>query len=170
MAISGTSRTRHPLTFRQFTSTLSLTLILFVTLTFFFTSSHDVVSSIHNTRLGFALDTNETVSLRRSVLALKSDPLKPRFDQIRKQADDHRSLALAYAAYARKLKLENSKLVRIFADLSRNYTDLLTKPVYKALSESDASLIDEQTLRLFEKEVKERIKVTRQVIAEAKES
>ncbi|PWA86679.1 nucleotide-diphospho-sugar transferases superfamily protein [Artemisia annua] len=169
MAISGTSRSSRTsplLTFRI----LFFALILFFTLTFLFTSSHDVVSSNSHSRLGFALDANETVSLRRSVLALKSDPLKPRFDQIRKQADDHRSLALAYAAYARKLKLENSKLVRIFADLSRNYTDLLTKPVYKALSESDASLIDEQTLRLFEKEVKERIKVTRQVIAEAKES
>ncbi|KAF3435943.1 hypothetical protein FNV43_RR23035 [Rhamnella rubrinervis] len=69
-------------------------------------------------------------STRRTVLALKSDPLKPRLDQIRKQADDHRALAVAYSVFARKLKLENSKL----------------------------------------KEVKERIKVTRQVIAEAKES
>ncbi|GMP90318.1 hypothetical protein CsSME_00041501 [Camellia sinensis var. sinensis] len=36
--------------------------------------------------------------------------------------------------------------------------------------DSDASSIDEIVLRQFEKEVKERIKVTRQVIAEAKES
>ncbi|GMH25842.1 hypothetical protein Nepgr_027685 [Nepenthes gracilis] len=58
-------------------------------------------------------------SIRRSVLALKSDPLKPRVDQIRKQADDHRMLVLTYASYARKLKLENSKMLRIFADLSQ---------------------------------------------------
>lgn len=103
-------------------------------------------------------------------MALKSDPLKPRLDQIRKQADDHRALALAYASYARKLKLENSKVVRIFADLSRNYTDLISKPVYRALFDSDANSIDELVLRRFEKEVKERIKLTRQVIAEAKES
>ena len=64
---------------------------------------------------------------RRAVLALKSDPLKPRLDQIRKQAEDHRSLALAYAHYARKLKLEHTKLVRNFTDLSRNYSDLLAK-------------------------------------------
>ncbi|CAN6545084.1 unnamed protein product [Malus baccata var. baccata] len=109
-------------------------------------------------------------STRRTVLALKSDPLKPRLDQIRKQADDHRTLALAYASYARKLKLENSKLVRVFADLSRNYWDLMNKPAYRALFESDGLNIDESVLRQFEKEVKERIKVTRQVIAEAKES
>uniref|UniRef100_A0A161ZU09 Protein kinase domain-containing protein n=1 Tax=Daucus carota subsp. sativus TaxID=79200 RepID=A0A161ZU09_DAUCS len=43
--------------------------------------------------------------------SLKSDPLRPCLDQIRKQADDHKSLVLAYASYARKLKLENSNLV-----------------------------------------------------------
>ena len=104
------------------------------------------------------------------MLAVKSDPLKPRLDQIRKQAEDHKSLALAYASYARKLKLENSKLVRVFADLSRNYTDLISKPSYRALYEPDSLVIDESVLRQFEKEVKERIKVTRQVISEAKES
>ncbi|KAJ4728450.1 Hexosyltransferase [Melia azedarach] len=109
-------------------------------------------------------------SFRRSVLALKSDPLKPRLDQIRKQADDHRSLVMAYASYARKLKLENSKMVRIFADLSKNYTDLINKPTYRALLESDSLTMDESILRQFEKEVKERIKLTRQIIAEAKES
>lgn len=109
-------------------------------------------------------------SVGRSVLALKSDPLKPRLDQIKKQADDHRSLALAYASYARKLKLENSKLVRIFAELSRNFTDLISKPSYRALFDSDGNSMNESVLRQFEKEVKERIKLTRQVVAEAKES
>lgn len=104
------------------------------------------------------------------MLALKSDPLKPRLDQIRKQAEDHKALALTYAVFARKLKLENSKLVRVFAELSRSYNDLLSKPSYLALLSSDALSIDESVLRQFEKEVKERIKVTRQVISEAKES
>lgn len=104
------------------------------------------------------------------MLALKSDPLKPRLDQIRKQAEDHKALALTYAVFARKLKLENSKLVRVFAELSRSYNDLLSKPSYLALLTSDALSIDESVLRQFEKEVKERIKVTRQVISEAKES
>ncbi|KAF5726575.1 galacturonosyltransferase 8 [Tripterygium wilfordii] len=83
---------------------------------------------------------------------------------------DHRSLVLAYAAYARKLKLENSNLVRTFADLSRNYSDVINKPAHRALSELDLLAIDESVLRQFEKEVKERIKVTRQVISEAKEN
>ncbi|PWA65325.1 Glycosyl transferase, family 8 [Artemisia annua] len=120
--------------------------------------------------MGYSFNSKGAETVRRSVLALKSDPLKPRFDQIRKQADDHRSLALAYSAYARKLKLENSKLVRVFADLSRSYMDLVGKPDYKALFDSEGERIDEGVLRQFEKEVKERIKVTRQVIAEAKES
>ena len=107
---------------------------------------------------------------RRNVLALKSDPLKSRLEQIRKQANDHGSLALAYAHHARRLKLDNTKLVRNFSDLSRNYKDLLNKPSYRALFNPDAPSIDESMLRQFEKEVKERIKATRQAIAEAKES
>ncbi|KAJ8648848.1 hypothetical protein MRB53_001871 [Persea americana] len=107
---------------------------------------------------------------RRSVLALKSDPLKARFDQIRKQANDHKNLVNAYAAYARKLKLENSKQLRIFADLARTFSDLLSRPAYRQLSALDGPPIDEPTLRQLEKEVKERIKAARQLIAEAKES
>ncbi|KAK7838056.1 galacturonosyltransferase 8 [Quercus suber] len=119
---------------------------------------------------GFKSGSHRFGSTRRAVLALKSDPLKPRLDQIRKQAEDHRSLALAYAHYARKLKLENTKLVRNFTDLSRNYSDLLAKQSYRALFETDAASIDESVLRQFEKEVKERIRATRQAIADAKES
>jgi alpha-1,4-galacturonosyltransferase len=109
-------------------------------------------------------------SIRRSVLALKTDPLKPRLDQIRKQAEDHKSLALMYASYARKLKLESSKLVRIFAELSRNFSDLMSKPQYRTLFSNEAVPVDESVVRQLEKEVKERIKTTRQVIGEAKES
>ncbi|XP_065873732.1 galacturonosyltransferase 8 [Euphorbia lathyris] len=156
------------LSFRVLGSAITLALFLFFTVSFFFTSqSHSSTTLPH---FGFRNAPYGLGSGRRSVLALKSDPLKPRLDQIRKQADDHRSLALAYASYARKLKLENSKLVRVFADLSRNYTDLINKPSYRALFESDSLSIEEPTLRQFEKEVKERIKVTRQIIAEAKES
>lgn len=153
--------------FKLLVSTISLAVLLFFTLSVPFASS----SSPSDLHLGSAYDSYGNQSIRRSILALKSDPLKPRLDQIRKQAVDHRSLVLAYASYARKLKLENSKLVRVFADLSRNYTDLISKPGYQALFDlTDANLIDESVLRQFEKEVKERIKVTRQVITEAKES
>ncbi|OVA07921.1 Glycosyl transferase [Macleaya cordata] len=139
-----------------FVSAISVSFILFM----FFISNSESTTDLN---LGVR-------STRRTVLALKSDPLKPRMDQIRKQAEDHKSLVLAYASYARKLKLENSKQVRVFADLARNYSDLISKPSYRSLFESESVSIDESILRQFEKEVKERIKVTRQVIADAKES
>ncbi|GFY99397.1 nucleotide-diphospho-sugar transferases superfamily protein [Actinidia rufa] len=151
--------------FRLFTYAITVAVFLFLTLSLLFTSS----TNPSDLSTGFDSGSYGVGSIRRSVLALKSDPLKPRLDQIRKQADDHRSLVLAYSSYARKLKLENAKLVRVFAELSRNYTDLIAKPGYRALFESDLSSIDESVLRQFEKEVKERIKVTRQLIAEAKE-
>ncbi|XP_061348298.1 galacturonosyltransferase 8 [Gastrolobium bilobum] len=153
----------------SFSFTVSIAICIFFTLSFIFTthsySSHQQnhLGSDDGVAHGFE-------SIRRSVLALKTDPLKPRLDQIRKQADDHRSLALVYASYARKLKLESSKLVRIFAELSRNFSDLMTKPQYRTLFSNDAGPIDESVVRQLEKEVKERIKTTRQVIGEAKES
>lgn len=75
-----------------------------------------------------------------------------------------------YASYARKLKLESSKLVRIFAELSRSFLDLMNKPQYRSLLSNDGAPVDESVVRQLEKEVKERIKTTRQVISEAKES
>ncbi|XP_027351649.1 galacturonosyltransferase 8 isoform X2 [Abrus precatorius] len=153
-------------TFTLFASAISVALCIFFTFSFLVTThSHQQphVGSDGDVAHGFD-------SIRRSVLALKTDPLKPRLDQIRKQADDHRSLALVYASYARKLKLENSKLVRVFAELSRNFSDLMNKPQYRTLFSNDASAVDELVLRQLEKEVKERIKTTRQVISEAKES
>ncbi|KAJ0877832.1 putative polygalacturonate 4-alpha-galacturonosyltransferase [Helianthus annuus] len=151
-------------------ATLAIAVSLLSTLSFFvFTSSSpDVVSSDLN--IGSYLNTCSVATHGRSILHSKSDPLKTRFDQIRKQVDDHRSLAQTYAAYARKLKFEKSKLVRVFAELSRSYTDVLSKPAYRALSDSDTESIDKTTMRELEKKVKERIKVTRQVIVEAKES
>ncbi|CAH9118222.1 unnamed protein product [Cuscuta epithymum] len=163
--VSGRS-TDAGFTFKFFASALTLAVFLFLALSLRYTSSSG--PSHHN--IGIPRDEYGVGPFRRSVLALKSDPLKPRLDLIRKQADDHRALALAYASYARKLKLENSKLVRVFAELSQNYTDLISKPSYQALFQSDANSLDESVLRQFEKEVKERIKVTRQVVAEAKES
>ncbi|XP_062077916.1 galacturonosyltransferase 8 [Humulus lupulus] len=153
--------------FRALASAIVAAVFFFFCFSFFFASHSDPADPNH---FGFGSGSYGIESTRRSMLALKSDPLKPRLDQIRKQAEDHKSLALTYAVFARKLKLENSKLVRIFAELSRSYNDLLTKPSYQALLASDALSIDESVLRQFEKDVKERIKVTRQVISESKES
>ncbi|KAK2360478.1 Galacturonosyltransferase 8 [Trifolium repens] len=155
------------------TFSFSFTLIalcIFFTLSFLFTahsySSHQQQHHLDSDGGG----VHGFESIRRSVLALKTDPLKPRLDQIRKQAEDHKSLALMYASYARKLKLESSKLVRIFAELSRNFSDLMSKPQYRTLFSNEAVPVDESVVRQLEKEVKERIKTTRQVIGEAKES
>ncbi|KAL0286368.1 UNVERIFIED_CONTAM: Galacturonosyltransferase 8 [Sesamum angustifolium] len=166
--VSGHAFRLTTLSFRSFAGFLTIAVSLFLSVSFLFTAS----SAPADLNFGFpySFSGTKSASTRRSILALKSDPLRPRLDQLRKQAEDHRGLALAYASYARKLKLENSKLVRIFADLSRNYTDLISKPSYRALFDADANSIDESALRRFEKEVKERIKLTRQVIAEAKES
>ncbi|KAK7293152.1 hypothetical protein RJT34_16013 [Clitoria ternatea] len=151
------------------TFTLLASAISIVTI-FSFLTTHSYSSSQHQNTVSDGGVVHGFESMGRSILALKTDPLKPRLDQIRKQADDHRSLALMYASYARKLKLESSKLVRIFAELSRNFSDLMNKPQYRTLFSSDATSVDESVLRQLEKDVKERIKSTRQVISEAKES
>ncbi|XP_047330258.1 galacturonosyltransferase 8-like isoform X2 [Impatiens glandulifera] len=152
-------------TFKLFASAITVSILLF------FTICISTTSSANPSDFDKGLSTSYGVgSIGRSMLAVKSDPLKPKIDQIRKQAEDHRSQVQSYASYARKLKLENSKLVRVFAELSRSYTDLISKPNHRSLFASDVNSIDESALRQFEKDVKERIKVTRQIVAEAKES
>lgn len=108
--------------------------------------------------------------MHRTFLALKSDPLKTRLDLIYKQANDHITLVNAYAAYARKLKLEISRQLKMFDDLARNFSDLQMKPSYRAsLFESDDP-VDEDVLRQFEKEVKDKVKIARLMIVESKEN
>ncbi|KAM1666172.1 hypothetical protein ACFX1X_045834 [Malus domestica] len=117
-----------------------------------------------------ALPTTGNAYMRRTFLALNSDPLKTRLDLIYKQANDHVTLVNAYAAYARKLKLEISRQMRMFDDLASNFSDLQMKPVYRtALFESDGPL-DEDVLRHFEKDVKDKVKIVRLMIAESKEN
>lgn len=108
--------------------------------------------------------------MQRTFLAIKSDPLKTRLDLIYKQANDHMTLVNAYAAYARKLKLDISRQLRMFDDLARNFTDLTAKPNYKSSLFEPEGPVDEDVLRQFEKEVKERVKIARLMIVEAKES
>ncbi|CAN4098582.1 unnamed protein product [Withania somnifera] len=164
---NAVSATGIGVTFNFLASFLTLAVFIFFAFSFLFTTTFSDPSDLH---AGNSHAINGVGSVRRLVLALKSDPLKPRLDQIKKQADDHHALASAYASYARKLKLENSKIVRVFAELSRNFTDLISKPSYRTLFDSDGGFMNESVLRQYEKEVKERIKLTRQVVAEAKES
>ncbi|KAL2925274.1 putative galacturonosyltransferase 9 [Bienertia sinuspersici] len=108
--------------------------------------------------------------IHRSFLALKSDPLKTRLDLIHKQAHDHIMLVNAYAAYARKLKLDNSRQLKLYDDLAMNFTNMLSKPAYRAALFETEGTVDEDVLRQFEKEVKDKVKVARLMISEAKES
>ncbi|XP_061341096.1 galacturonosyltransferase 8-like [Gastrolobium bilobum] len=155
------------LSFRIVASAISIVLCIFFTFCFLFTT-HSYTTGHHN--IGYDGDAHGFEPISRSMLSLETDPLRPRLDQIRKHVEGHRSVALVYASYARKLKLEGSKLVRVFSELSRDFSSLMSKPQYKALFSSDETPVDELLLRQLEKEVKERIKVLRQVIGEAKES
>lgn len=117
-----------------------------------------------------ALPTTGNAYVHRTFLALKSDPLKTRLDLIYKQANDHMTLVNAYAAYARKLKLDISRQLRLFNDLASDISDLQMRPSYRtSLFESDGP-VDEDVLRQFEKEVKDKVKTARAMVAEAKEN
>ncbi|KAJ4886318.1 putative galacturonosyltransferase 9 [Raphanus sativus] len=113
-------------------------------------------------------DHTLTSSLGRTFLALQSDPLKTRLDLIHKQATDHLTLVNAYAAYARKLKLDASKQLKLFEDLAINFSDLQSKPGLKP--ENNGNALEEDAFRVLEKEVKDRVKTARMMIVESKES
>ncbi|CAF1703155.1 hypothetical protein HID58_053250 [Brassica napus] len=97
----------------------------------------------------------------------QSDPLKTRLDLIHKQATDHLTLVNAYAAYARKLKLDASKQLKLFEDLAVNFSDLQAKPGLKL---ENVNAIEEDAFRQIEKEVKDKVKTARMMIVESKES
>ncbi|KAA8547857.1 hypothetical protein F0562_004286 [Nyssa sinensis] len=154
---------RNFFSYRIFVSAM-LSFLFLVTLTVLFTShpSH----SNHDSAISYT----GNAYVHRTFLALKSDPLKTRLDLIYKQANDHVALVNAYAAYARKLKLETSKQLRMFDDLARNFSDLTLKPSYRAALFESGGPVDEDVLRQFEKEVKDKVKIARLMISEAKES
>ncbi|XP_008784292.1 probable galacturonosyltransferase 9 [Phoenix dactylifera] len=101
--------------------------------------------------------------LGRTFLALKSDPLRTRLHLLLRQAADHSALVHAYAAYARRLKLDNSRQLRAFEDLTASLSSLAAR------LDSDLPS-DEDSLRPLEKEAKDRIKFARALISESKES
>ncbi|KAF2312283.1 hypothetical protein P3X46_016288 [Hevea brasiliensis] len=117
-----------------------------------------------------SLPSSGNAYVQRTFLALNSDPLRTRLDLIYKQASDHMTLVNAYAAYARKLKLDISRQLRMFDDLAKNFSDLVSKPNYKSSLFESEGVVDEDVLRQFEKEVKERVKIARLMVAESKES
>ncbi|XP_076959713.1 putative galacturonosyltransferase 9 [Bidens hawaiensis] len=159
----GSSALRGIFSYRIFVSAM-FTLLFFATASVLF-SSHPPHFYDHA-----EIQTTGRASMHRTFLALKSDPLKTRLELIHKQANDHIMLVNAYASYARKLKLEISKQLKTFDDMAQNFSDLSMKPMYRtALFDSNVP-VDEEILRQFEKEVKDKIKVARLMIAENKES
>ncbi|XP_071710255.1 probable galacturonosyltransferase 9 [Rutidosis leptorrhynchoides] len=158
------SAVRSFFSYRIFVSAM-FTLLFFATASVLF-SSHPTSNLSDNSEL----QTTGRAYMHRTFLALKSDPLKTRLDLIHKQASDHMVLVNAYASYARKLKLEISKQLKMFDEMATNFSDIGVKPTYRtALFESDGP-VDEEVLRQFEKEVKDKIKVARLMIGENKES
>ncbi|CAL0299097.1 unnamed protein product [Lupinus luteus] len=158
----GGSGLRSFFSFRIFISAM-FSLLFIATLSVLFTTNP-------NTPQDDVLPMTGNAYVHRTFLALKSDPLRTRVDLIHQQAKDHITLVNAYAAYARKLKLDISKQLKMFDELARNFSDISVKPNYQtSLFESDGP-IDEDVLRQFEKEVKDRVKITRMVIVEKKEN
>ncbi|KAK1407048.1 hypothetical protein QVD17_38658 [Tagetes erecta] len=157
------SAVRSFFSYRIFVSAL-FTLLFFATASVLF-KYHPAHSSVNH-----EIQTTGRAYMHRTFLALKPDPLKTRLELIHKQANDYIMLVNAYASYARKLKLEVSKQLKMFDDMAQNFSDLNVKPTYRtALFESDVP-VDEEVLRQFEKEVKDKIKVARIMIAENKEA
>ncbi|ONK73876.1 uncharacterized protein A4U43_C03F480 [Asparagus officinalis] len=75
------------------------------------------------------------------------------------------ALVHAYSSLARRSKLSSSRSLSIFQDLSSSFSQLASK-----ISSSSSSNLDDDSLRLLEKEAKEKIKTARQIISESKES
>ncbi|CAH8313271.1 unnamed protein product [Eruca vesicaria subsp. sativa] len=124
-------------------------------------------SSRHQPPHDHTLPSVGNAYMQRTFLALQSDPLKTRLDLIHKQATDHLTLVNAYAAYARKLKLDASKQLKLFEDLAINFSDLQSKP---GLKPGDGNALEEDAFRVLEKEVKDKVKTARMMIVESKES
>ncbi|TKY50110.1 galacturonosyltransferase 9 [Spatholobus suberectus] len=159
----GGSSFRSFFSFRIFISAM-FSLLFVATLSVLFTTNPSTSNDDSD------LPTTSNAYVHRTFLALKSDPLRTRVDLIHQQAKDHIALVNAYGAYARKLKLDISKQLKMFDELAHNFSDIAMKPTYKAsLFETDGP-IDEDVLRQFEKEVKDRVKIARMMIVEAKEN
>ncbi|KAG6415677.1 hypothetical protein SASPL_123091 [Salvia splendens] len=138
--------------------------------TLLFLATLSVLLTSHPSHNDSVMDATGNAHVRRSFLAWQSDPVKTRLDLIYNQANNHVALLNAYATYARKLKLEISKQLKMFDDLAQNFSNIQLKQAYRAaLFESDGP-VDEDVLRQFEKEVKDKVKIARLMIAENKES
>lgn len=153
-----------------FRSFFSYRIFVSAMFTLLFLATLSVLLSSNTSHNDSVQDVAGNVRVGRSFLGWQSDPLKTRLDLIHNQANNHIALVNAYAGYARKLKLEISKQLKMFDDLAQNFSDLQMKHTYRtALFETEGP-VDEDVLRQFEKEVKDKVKLARLIIADSKES
>ena len=106
----------------------------------------------------------------RTIRALKSDegPGRSKIEMLFKQAREQIALANAYAIYARKEKIEMDKQLSNFTAHANAINALMSQPQIRALQD-DSATVDEEQLKMFEKELKDHLKVTRQLMADSKE-
>lgn len=170
MAIRSGSRSSLPKPsaspHRLFVPTMLLLVFVTAAALLLYNSSGPVLHpvGISKTHLG---STHLHAYVSRTLRTLKSDPLKAKVEALFKQARDQVALANAYASYARRAKLDTMRQLRNFTEQMGAINDLIMRPGYRALR--DAATVDEEALRQFERELKERIKVTRQLLVDSKE-
>eukprot|EP00258_Populus_trichocarpa_P046474 XP_024462493.1 galacturonosyltransferase 8 isoform X1 [Populus trichocarpa] len=135
---------------------------------FFFTCSF-----LLNVHVGSSTPTDhEVLGLKqyerndgRHPLSLTSNALKAQLKETVRSVVDYQGLVLMHGSIARKLKLENSKLVRNFAEISINFTDLIKKASHCDVSDSNTALVHR-----FLKQAKEKVKFAKQLISNSKGS
>ncbi|CAA0823332.1 Probable galacturonosyltransferase 9 [Striga hermonthica] len=153
-----------------FRSFFSYRIFVSAMFTLLFLATLSVLLSSHPSHNESIMDHTGSAHVTQTFLTLHSDPLKTRLNLMHNQANNHIALVNAYGTYARKLKLEISKQLKMFEDLARNFLDLQLKQTYRtALFDSDGP-VDEDILRQFEKEVKDKVKIARLMIVDSKES
>ncbi|GER30705.1 galacturonosyltransferase 9 [Striga asiatica] len=153
-----------------FRSFFSYRIFVSAMFTLLFLATLSVLLSSHPSHYKSIMNHTGSAHVTPSFLTLHSDPLKTRLNLMHNQANNHIALVNAYGAYARKLKLDISKQLKMFDDLAKNFLDLQLKQTYRtALFESDGP-VDEDILRQFEKEVKDKVKIARLMIVDSKES
>ncbi|KAL9365842.1 hypothetical protein Peur_043715 [Populus x canadensis] len=135
---------------------------------FFFTCSF-----LLNVHVGSSTPTDhEVLGLKqyernggRHPLSLTSNALKAQLKETVRSVVDYQGLVLMHGSIARKLKLENSKLARNFAEISINFTDLIKKASHCDVSDSNTALVHR-----FLKQAKEKVKFAKQLISNSKGS
>lgn len=101
----------------------------------------------------------------RHPLSLTPNAIEAQLKETVRSMVDYQGLLLIHGSMARKLKLENTKLVKNFAEISMNFTDLIKKASHYDVSGSNTTLAHR-----FLKQARERVKSAKQLISKSKGS